>query len=90
MVHQIKGISILQTSKLVVVLWALLAPIYLLFSFLAQVLMTPVEQLGIWAWLLFPLFFVVFSFGSTALACAIYNRVAKLMGGIEVTLVATE
>ena len=90
MVHQIQRISILQTSKLVVVLWALLAPLYLLFSFLAQAVMTPVEQLGIWVWLVFPLFFVVITFVSTASACAIYNEVAKRMGGIEVTLVPTE
>ncbi len=71
------------------VLYGLVGLIYIPLGFVIELTAPPEEQLGMWFWLLFPVILAVFTFVAVAIGCAIYNAVAKRIGGIEVTLDAT-
>jgi hypothetical protein len=86
MPQQIRRFGVVQTAKVVAVLYALMgllfAPLVLLTT-----LFTPRESgLGPGFALALPVLYGLVGFVFTAIACAIYNLVAGWVGGIEVEL----
>ena len=85
-VHQITRISINQTSKVVAITYLLLLFLFIPLAYVADTTAPPEEQLGMLLWGLLPLIVAALTYVVTAVACAIYNWVAKHVGGIEFTL----
>ena len=86
MPQRIRKFGVLQTAKVVGALYALLGlvfvPIFLVIS-----MFTPNESgMGAGFALVMPILYGVLGFIFTAIACAIYNFVSGLVGGIEVEL----
>ncbi len=90
MVQQIARMSIGQTSKVVAVIYALLGLLYIPFGFVIEATSSPEEQIGMGFWIFLALIIGPFGYVGTAVACAIYNGVAKRVGGIEFTLDSKE
>ena len=90
MVHQITRISIRQTSKVVAVMYGIFGFVYTPFLLFSEVESPPEEQIGLWIWILLPVMLAAFMYLATAVSCAIYNGVAKRVGGIEFTMDSTE
>ena len=87
MPQRIRKFGVLQTAKVVGALYALLGlvfvPIFLVIS-----MFSPNEsRMGAGFALVMPILYGVLGFIFTAIACAIYNFVSGLVGGIEVELV---
>ena len=88
MSQQIRRFGIGQTAKVVGALYGLLGLIFVPF-FLVAVAMSPDEAgFGMGLAISFPIIYAVIGFIGTALACAIYNFVARFVGGIEVEMEA--
>ena len=86
MPQQIRRFGIGQTAKVVAVLYALMGLVFIPF-FLLAAMFSPKESPFSPAFaLLLPILYGVLGFIFTAIACAIYNLVAGLVGGIEVEL----
>jgi hypothetical protein len=87
MPQQIRKFGVGQTAKVAGALYALiglvLVPIFLLISMVAPDQST---GMGIGFSLALPIIYGLIGFIGTAIGCAIYNFVAKLVGGIEVEL----
>ena len=66
--------------------YLLLLFLFVPFGYVADTTAPPEEQLGMLLWGLFPLIVAAFTYVAMAVACAIYNWVAKHVGGIEFTL----
>jgi hypothetical protein len=86
MTHRIRKFGVLQTAKVVGVLYALiglvLVPVLLIVS-----MVSPKENaIGAGFALLMPILYGVLGFIFTAISCAIYNVVAGVVGGVEVEL----
>ena len=86
MPQQIRRFGVLQTAKVVGVLYALLGlvfvPVFLVISMFSPTKDGP----GTGFALLMPVLYAVLGFVFTAIGCAIYNFVAGLVGGVEVEL----
>jgi hypothetical protein len=84
--QQIRKFGVGQTAKVAGVLYAMMGlvfiPIFLVMSALGP------KQAGLGAGfaLVMPILYGVLGFVCTAIACALYNVVAKLVGGIEVEI----
>lgn len=85
MTQQIRRFGIGQTSKVVGALYGLLGLIFVPF-FLLGAAMAPEAGFGMGLAILVPIIYAVLGFIFTALACAIYNFVARFVGGIEVEM----
>lgn len=86
MPQRIQRFGVLQTAKVIAVLYALMGlvfvPIFLIVSMFSPNKGGP----GTGFALLMPILYGVLGFVVTAISCAIYNFVAGLVGGIEVEL----
>jgi hypothetical protein len=86
MAQQIRRFGILQTAKVLGVLYALagllVAPIFALVAVLGP----DASPFGLVFALFLPAFYGVLGFIMTALAAAIYNAIAGWIGGIEIEL----
>jgi hypothetical protein len=86
MPQRIRKFGVLQTAKVVAVLYALMGlvfvPVFLIVSMYSPDKGGP----GTGFALLMPILYGVLGFVLTAISCAIYNIVAGLVGGIEVEL----
>jgi len=78
-------ISVLPSSKVLGVLYAILGLIYIPLGWFADSASAPDEQLGAF-WLVMPIVLGVMGFIGTAVMAALYNFVAARMGGIEFSL----
>jgi hypothetical protein len=91
---RLKKISVFQTSKVAAVLYGLLglvfAPIFLVVGMFAPGSGDEAGLLGLGAGVagavLVPIFYAVFGFIGTAIACVLYNIIAGFIGGIEFEL----
>ena len=94
MKHQITNISILQTSKIVAIIYALFGLIFVpfscLFIFLGVISEEPVNIFVGVLYLFMPLLYAVGGFVFSVLAIWIYNLVAERIGGIEFELSEVE
>ena len=84
--QQIRKFGVGQTAKVVGVLYALIGLLFIPF-FLIMSSVAPKETgfgFGAGFALAVPIMYGVFGFIGTAIACALYNMVAKWVGGIEV------
>ena len=87
MPQRIRKFGVLQTAKVVGALYALLGLVFLTI-FLVISMFSPNESgMGAGFALVMPILYGVLGFIVTAIACAIYNFVSGLVGGIEVELV---
>jgi hypothetical protein len=86
--QRLRRFTIGQTSKVVGTLYGLMGLIFLLFILVASVLSSkgPGVVLGVVLALIMPIAYGVGGFIFTAIACALYNWVAGMVGGIEVQL----
>ncbi|HUF30853.1 MAG TPA: DUF3566 domain-containing protein [Gemmatimonadaceae bacterium] len=88
MTQQIRRFGIGQTAKVVGALYGFMGLIFVPF-FLIGAAMAPDEMgFGMGLAILFPILYAVIGFIFTAIACAIYNFVARFVGGIEVEMEA--
>ena len=86
MAQRIARFGILQTAKVMAVLYALMGTVFIPF-FLVFTLFSPeLAALGIGFAIMMPVLYGVCGFIFVAIGCAIYNFVAKHTGGIEVDL----
>ena len=90
MVHQITRISIRQTSKVVAIFYGVFGFACTPFLFFSEVESPPEERIGLWFWILVPVMLAAFMYLATAVSCAIYNGLAKRVGGVEFTMDSTE
>jgi hypothetical protein len=86
MTQQIRKFNIGQTAKVAAVLYALMGLVFV--PVLLVMSMFGAQETGVGAGLTIamPILYGVIGFIGTAIACALYNFVAKLVGGIEVEL----
>lgn len=85
MKKQIKSISVLQTSKVVTVLYALLGLIYTVIGILMMIF-SEEKSKGAMIFLFMPVIMALFGFIFVSLGCWLYNQVAKRLGGVEFIL----
>lgn len=94
MKKQIKSISVLQSSKIVAALYAVLGLFYALIGIplLAVALMTGNKQLAAMGvmFVLMPVFTALAGFVFFAIFAALYNLLARWLGGIEVEITSAE
>ena len=85
---QIRSFGVLQTSKLIAVLYLMVfAAIGIPVGLIAiAVSPTKLGGLGLVLVLLIPLFYSLLGFVFTAIACALYNVAAKWVGGIAIDI----
>jgi len=84
--QQIRRFGIGQTSKVVAVMYALMALVFVP-VFLLGAMFSPKETgFGAGLALALPIIYGACGFVFTAIGCAIYNFVAGLVGGVEVEL----
>jgi apolipoprotein N-acyltransferase len=85
MKQQLARISVLQSAKIVAILYAILGlamiPLFWLVS-----LADPEGAAPLWLLVLFPLFYAIMGYVFTALCAVVYNAIASRAGGIEFTL----
>ncbi|HET9464082.1 MAG TPA: hypothetical protein VFO71_01005 [Gemmatimonadales bacterium] len=86
MPQRIRKFGVLQTAKVVAVLYALMGVVFVPVFFMVSMFSPGHEGPGTGYALLMPILYGVFGFVFTAVSCAIYNFVAGLVGGIEVEL----
>ena len=86
MTHRISRISVHQTSKVLAIVYGILGFVVVPILWLAWI-GDPEIALPFWIALLFPLLYALLGYVFTAIGTAIYNLVAKSVGGIEFTVV---
>ena len=85
MKHQLAGISVHQSAKVVAIVYGVLGLIVVPLFVLAS-LADPAGAFPLWLVLLFPVFYGIMGYVFTALAAALYNVIASRAGGIEFAL----
>ena len=86
MPHRIRRFGVLQTAKVVAVLYALIGLVFVPIFLVVSMFTPNKEGPGTGFALLMPILYGLLGFVITAVSCAIYNFVAGLVGGIEVEL----
>jgi hypothetical protein len=84
--QQVRRFGIGQTAKVVGILYGLMGLIFLPIFLLASMLSPNGLGYGIGFAIALPILYGICGFIFTAIACAIYNWVAGMVGGIEVDL----
>lgn len=84
--QQIRKFGVGQTAKVAGVLYALMGLLFIPVFLVMSALGPKQSGLGTGFAFLVPIMYGVFGFIGTAIACALYNVVAKLVGGIEVEI----
>jgi hypothetical protein len=84
--QQVRRFGIGQTAKVVGILYGLMGLIFLPILLLASMLSPNGLGYGIGFAIALPILYGICGFIFTAIACAIYNWVAGMVGGIEVDL----
>lgn len=82
--QQIRKFGIAQTAKVAGVLYGLMGLVFLPFLLVISALSPKDADFGMGFALAMPILYGVLGFIGTAIGCALYNFVAKLVGGIEV------
>jgi hypothetical protein len=85
---QIKSFGVLQTSKLIAVLYLMVFAVIGIPVGLIAITVSPTRwgALGLALVLLIPVIYGLLGFVFTAIACALYNVAAKWVGGIEIDM----
>ncbi len=86
MPQRVRRFGVLQTAKVVAVLYALIGLVFVPIFLIVSMVSPDKNQLGMGFSLLMPILYGVLGFVFTAISCAIYNLVAGFVGGIEVEL----
>lgn len=86
MSQRIRKFGVLQTAKVVAVLYALMGLVFVPVFLIVSMFSPNKDGIGTGFALVMPILYGVLGFVFTAIACAIYNFVAGLVGGIEVEL----
>jgi hypothetical protein len=86
MAQQIRRFGVLQTAKVLGVLYALAGLLLAPFFALAALLGADASPLGVVFALFLPALYGVLGFIMTAIGAAIYNAIAGWIGGIEIDL----
>lgn len=86
MVHRLSRFSVGQTAKVLGLLYALMALIFVPFLLLATRLSPEDDRFGVGFALAFPIIYGLIGFIFTAIGCALYNWIAGKVGGIEINL----
>jgi hypothetical protein len=86
MPQRIRRFGVLQTAKVVAVLYALMGLVFVPILLIVSIFSPSKDVPGPGFALLLPILYGVLGFVFTAISCAIYNFVAGLVGGIEVEL----
>jgi len=80
---QVARFSPHQNGKVFGVLTAVVSLIFLIPVFLIMSMVPGEAKLPIWAILVLPIFYLVFTYIGTVIACALYNVIVPMIGGIE-------
>ncbi|HJR16383.1 MAG TPA: DUF3566 domain-containing protein [Gemmatimonadales bacterium] len=86
MPQQIRRFGVLQTAKVIGVLYALLGLVFVPIFLIISMVSPRQEGIGAGLALVMPILYGVLGFVFAAISCAIYNFVAGLVGGVEVEL----
>jgi hypothetical protein len=81
--RQIKSFAVLQTSKVMGVLYFLLGLLFMVFVLTIAPVPKGHAHRGFFVIVLAPVFYGIAGFVCTAIICWLYNAVAKRIGGIE-------
>ena len=86
MKKQITHISVVQTSKVVALLYAIMSLIYTIIGvFMVAFGSKPIKIMGM-VYVFMPILMLILGFLLMLLCCWLYNVVAKRVGGIEFTV----
>jgi hypothetical protein len=86
MKKQITRISVVQTSKVVALLYAIISLIYTIIgAFMVAFGSKGIKAMGM-VYVFMPIIMLILGFLMMLLFCWLYNVVAKWVGGIEVTI----
>jgi hypothetical protein len=85
MKHRIAHVSVHQTSKVLALVYGVLGFVFVPLLWIASVV-DPTNAIPFVYALLFPVLYAVFGYIFTAISVALYNLIAGLTGGIEITL----
>lgn len=86
MPQRVRRFGVLQTAKVIAVLYALIGLVFVPIFLIVSMVSPDKSGLGMGFSLLMPILYGVLGFVFTAISCAIYNFVAGLVGGIELEL----
>ncbi len=86
MVQRLSRFSVGQTAKVLGLLYGLMGLILLPFFLIGAMFSTGDDGFGVGFALAVPVLYGVFGFIFTAIGCALYNWVARKVGGIELSL----
>jgi hypothetical protein len=86
MVQRLSRFSIGQTAKVLGLLYGLMGLIFLPFFLIATMLSPADNGFGVGFALALPILYGLLGFIFTAIGCALYNWVARKVGGIELSL----
>jgi hypothetical protein len=84
MTQRIRRFGVGQTAKVFGVLYALLGLVFLPIALLLSVVAPDTAGFGMGVAIAIPVVYGLFGFIFTAIACALYNVVAGMVGGIEI------
>ncbi|HEX5830900.1 MAG TPA: DUF3566 domain-containing protein [Gemmatimonadaceae bacterium] len=84
--RQIIRLSVRQTSKVLAVLYGAMGLVLVPLFLLASLAGPEGERIGVGFALVLPILYAALGYVFTAIGCAIYNVVARHVGGIEVEL----
>jgi uncharacterized membrane protein len=87
--YRLTRLGVHQTALIVAILYFILALIFVPFVYLVM-RSTPTAKFPPMMILLVPVFYAVFGYIMSAIACALYNLVASWAGGISITLEAED
>jgi hypothetical protein len=86
MVQRLSRFSVGQTAKVLGLLYGLMGLIFVPFFLLTTMFSAEDDGLGVGFALALPFLYGLLGFVFTAIGCALYNWVARRVGGIELTL----
>lgn len=86
MVQRVRRFSVAQTAKVVGLLYAVMAVIFMPFFLIAAFAAPKGSGFSVGLALVLPIVYGVLGFIFAAIGCALYNWVAGMVGGIEVEL----